>query len=53
MITKKVYDNEVIKLVKRIDKIYDFKNDFMFKHSLGNDQDLIPFIYLNSLLKVF
>ena len=31
MITKKVYGNEVIKLVKRIDKIYDFKNDFMFK----------------------
>ena len=37
MITKKVYDNEVIKLVKRIDKIYDFKNDFMFKHSLVSD----------------
>ena len=27
MITKKVYDNEVIKLVKRIDKIYDFKTE--------------------------
>lgn len=26
-------------MVKRPDKIYDFKNDFMFKHSLGNDQD--------------
>ena len=49
MITKKVYDNEVIKLVKRIDKIYDFKNDFMFKHSLGNDQDPDSFY----LLKLF
>ena len=49
MITKKVYDNEVIKLVKRIDKIYDFKNDFMFKHSLGNDQDTDSFY----LLKLF
>ena len=49
MITKKVYDNEVIKLVKRIDKIYDFKNDFMFKHSLGNDQDPGSFY----LLKLF
>ena len=27
MITKKVYDNEVIKLIKRIDKIYDFKTE--------------------------
>ena len=27
MITKKVYDNKEIKLVKRIDKIYDFKNE--------------------------
>ena len=26
-------------MVKRPDKIYDFKNDFMFKHSLGNNQD--------------
>ena len=26
-------------MVKRPDKIYDFKNDFMFKHSLGNDRD--------------
>ena len=49
MITKKVYDNEVIKLIKRIDKIYDFKNDFMFKHSLGNDQDPGSFY----LLKLF
>ena len=49
MISKKVYDNEVIKLVKRIDKIYDFKNDFMFKHSLGNDQDPDSFY----LLKLF
>ena len=49
MITKRVYDNEVIKLVKRIDKIYDFKNDFMFKHSLGNDQDPGSFY----LLKLF
>ena len=49
MITKKVYDNEVIKLAKRIDKIYDFKNDFMFKHSLGNDQDPNSFY----LLKLF
>ena len=49
MITKKVYDNEMIKLVKRIDKIYDFKNDFMFKHSLGNDQDPDSFY----LLKLF
>ena len=49
MNTKKVYDNEVIKLVKRIDKIYDFKNDFMFKHSLGNDQDPGSFY----LLKLF
>ena len=49
MITKKSYDNEVIKLVKRIDKIYDFKNDFMFKHSLGNDQDPGSFY----LLKLF
>ena len=47
MITKKVYDNEVIKLIKRIDKIYDFKNDFMFKHSLGNDQDPGSFYLLN------
>ena len=47
MITKKVYDNEVIKLVKRVDKIYDFKNDFMFKHSLGNDQDSDSFYLLN------
>ena len=49
MITKKSYDNEVIKLVKRVDKIYDFKNDFMFKHSLGNDQDSDSFY----LLKLF
>ena len=49
MITKRVYDNEVIKLIKRIDKIYDFKNDFMFKHSLGNDQDPNSFY----LLKLF
>ena len=49
MISKKVYDNVVIKLVKRIDKIYDFKNDFMFKHSLGNDQDPGSFY----LLKLF
>ena len=49
MITKKVYDNEVIKLIKRIDKIYHFKNDFMFKHSLGNDQDPDSFY----LLKLF
>lgn len=49
MITKKVYDNKEIKLVKRIDKIYDFKNDFMFKHSLGNDQDPDSFY----LLKLF
>ena len=49
MIAKKVYDNEVIKLIKRIDKIYDFKNDFMFKHSLGNDQDPDSFY----LLKLF
>ena len=49
MITKKVYDNKEIKLVKRIDKIYDFKNDFMFKHSLGNDQDPGSFY----LLKLF
>ena len=49
MISKKVYDNEVIKLIKRIDKIYDFKNDFMFKHSLGNDQDPGSFY----LLKLF
>ena len=49
MISKKVYDNVVIKLVKRIDKIYDFKNDFMFKHSLGNDQDPDSFY----LLKLF
>ncbi|WP_283109172.1 Rpn family recombination-promoting nuclease/putative transposase, partial [Thomasclavelia spiroformis] len=34
---------------KRIDKIYDFKNDFMFKHSLGNDQDPDSFY----LLKLF
>jgi len=27
MITKKVYDNKEIKLVKRIDKIYDFKTE--------------------------
>ena len=39
----------MIKLVKRIDKIYDFKNDFMFKHSLGNDQDPDSFY----LLKLF
>lgn len=39
----------MIKLVKRIDKIYDFKNDFMFKHSLGNDQDPGSFY----LLKLF
>ena len=49
MITKKVYDNEVIKLIKRIDKIYDFKNDFMFKHFLDNNQDPDPFY----LLKLF
>ena len=49
MITKKVYDNEVIKLIKRIDKIYDFKNNFMFKHSLGNNQDSDSFY----LLKLF
>ena len=49
MITKKVYDNEVIKLIKRIDKIYDLKNNFMFKHSLGNDQDPDSFY----LLKLF
>ena len=36
-------------MVKRIDKIYDFKNDFMFKHSLGNDQDPDSFY----LLKLF
>ena len=36
-------------MIKRIDKIYDFKNDFMFKHSLGNDQDP-GFFYL---LKLF
>ncbi|MFR3042461.1 MAG: Rpn family recombination-promoting nuclease/putative transposase [Thomasclavelia spiroformis] len=36
-------------MVKRIDKIYDFKNDFMFKHSLGNDQDPGSFY----LLKLF
>src|SRR5699024_6439021 len=30
-------------------KIYDFKNDFMFKHSLGNDQDPGSFY----LLKLF
>ena len=47
MITKKVYDNKVIKLVKRVNKIYDFKNDFMFKHSLGNDQDPDSFYLLN------
>ena len=39
----------MIKLVKRIDKIYDFKNDSMFKHSLGNDQDPDSFY----LLKLF
>ena len=39
----------MIKLIKRIDKIYDFKNDFMFKHSLGNDQDPGSFY----LLKLF
>ena len=39
----------MIKLVKRIDKIYDFKNDFMLKHSLGNDQDPGSFY----LLKLF
>ena len=39
----------MIKLIKRIDKIYDFKNDFMFKHSLGNDQDPDSFY----LLKLF
>ena len=54
MISKKFDDNEVIKLVKRIDKIYDFKNDFMFKHSLGNDQDpdsfyLKLFIYFKNI----
>ena len=49
MITKKSYDNEVIKLVKRVDKIYDFKNNFMFKHSLGNNQDSDSFY----LLKLF
>ena len=36
-------------MVKRIDKIYDFKNDFMLKHSLGNDQDPGSFY----LLKLF
>ena len=36
-------------MIKRIDKIYDFKNDFMFKHSLGNDQDPDSFY----LLKLF
>ena len=36
-------------MIKRIDKIYDFKNDFMFKHSLGNDQDPGSFY----LLKLF
>ena len=36
-------------MVKGIDKIYDFKNDFMFKHSLGNDQDPGSFY----LLKLF
>ena len=46
MITKKVYGNEVIKLVKRVDKIYDFKNDFMFKHSLVSDQDPDSFYLL-------
>ena len=39
----------MIKLVKRVNKIYDFKNDFMFKHSLGNDQDPGSFY----LLKLF
>ena len=39
----------MIKLIKRIDKIYDFKNDFMFKHSLGNEQDPGSFY----LLKLF
>ena len=28
-------------------RIYDFKNDFMFKHSLGNDQDPDSFYLLN------
>ena len=51
MIAKKVYDNEVIKLVKRIDKIYDFKNDFMFKHSLGNDQDPGSFYLLKFFIE--
>ena len=39
----------MIKLVKRVNKIYDFKNDFMFKHSLGNNQDSDSFY----LLKLF
>ena len=39
----------MIKLVKRVDKIYDFKNNFMFKHSLGNNQDSDSFY----LLKLF
>ena len=56
MITKKVYGNEVIKLVKRIDKIYDFKNDFMFKHSLGNDQDsdsfYLPKLFIEGILDI-
>ena len=36
-------------MIKRIDKIYDLKNNFMFKHSLGNDQDPDSFY----LLKLF
>ena len=36
-------------MIKRIDKIYDFKNNFMFKHSLGNNQDSDSFY----LLKLF
>ena len=36
-------------MIKRIDKIYDFKNNFMFKHSLDNNQDPDPFY----LLKLF
>ena len=49
MITKKVYDNEVIKLVKRVDKIYDF----MFKHSLGNDQDPDSFyLFIEGILDI-
>ena len=56
MITKKVYDNGVIKLAKRVDKIYDFKNDFMFKHSLGNDQDsdsfYLPKLFIEGILDI-